>query len=307
MVTHCLLFSSHSRLTPTFTLVLTHPFTHARTRVHTSTHSQGNGNTSLQGPSPRSAPEYQPRPAQPCLAPPPHAYAAPQPGGPAPRRPFVAALEAAFGRRCRDVWRSAPPGRCDPRPCGHPASPRLLPDLASLGAALPPGPALLKLPAPGTLARPLARSPPAAHVPGAGPRAGGGSAWLGWVRRRPHGRGRLAGRLWPREVPARGGRWRRRGQVGAHHPVHPGTWNGPAGGAGAAAGGGLLYLWRGGSGDPAPEAPSGLGAGGQGGAGPALPFCTAVWAPGSCLLGALLGVGGVGLLRNVSGRAELGG
>lgn len=122
---------------------------------------------------------------------------------------------------CRDVWRSAPPGRCDPRPCGHPASPRLLPDLASLGAALPPGPALLKLPAPGTLARPLARSPPAAHVPGAGPRAGGGSAWLGWVRRRPHGRGRLAGRLWPREVPARGGRWRRRGQVGAHHPVHP--------------------------------------------------------------------------------------
>uniref|UniRef100_A0A8D1ZZH3 Ras-related protein R-Ras2 n=1 Tax=Sus scrofa TaxID=9823 RepID=A0A8D1ZZH3_PIG len=79
-------------------------------------------------------------------------------------------------RRCRDVWRSAPPGRCDPRPCGHPASPRLLPDLASLGAALPPGPALLKLPAPGTLARPLARSPPAAHVPGAGPRAGGGSA-----------------------------------------------------------------------------------------------------------------------------------
>lgn len=31
------------------------------------------------------------------LAPPPHAYVVPQPGGPAPRRPFVAVLEAAFG------------------------------------------------------------------------------------------------------------------------------------------------------------------------------------------------------------------
>ncbi|KAJ8777619.1 hypothetical protein J1605_014272 [Eschrichtius robustus] len=44
-------------------------------------------------------------------------------------------------------------------------------------------------------------------------------------------------------------------------------------GAGAAAGGGSRYLWRGGRGDPAPE----------------------------------LGVPGVGLLRNVSGRAELAG
>lgn len=31
------------------------------------------------------------------LAPPPHAYVVPQPSGPAPRRPFVAVLEAAFG------------------------------------------------------------------------------------------------------------------------------------------------------------------------------------------------------------------
>lgn len=29
-------------------------------------------------------------------------------------RPFVAALEAAFGRRCEVVWRSAPPGRRSP-------------------------------------------------------------------------------------------------------------------------------------------------------------------------------------------------
>lgn len=101
----------------------------------------------------------------------------------------------------------------------------------------------------------------------------------GRARRRPHGRGRLAGRLRPGEVPARGGRRRRRGQVGAHHPVHPGAWSGPAGGAGAAAGGGSRYLWRGGCRDPAPEARRGPGAswGGGGGAGGALPSALRPW------------------------------
>lgn len=44
-------------------------------------------------------------------------------------------------------------------------------------------PALSAAPAPATPARPLARSPPVAHVPGAGPRAGGGGAARpGWAR-----------------------------------------------------------------------------------------------------------------------------
>lgn len=52
---------------------------------------------------------------------------------------------------------------------------------------------------------------------GAGP---GGAAALGSPRL-PHGRG-LQGRPGAGEVPAGGGGRRRRGQVGAHHPVHPG-------------------------------------------------------------------------------------
>lgn len=75
------------------------------------------------------------------------------------------------------------------------------------------------------------------HVPAAGPKGGRRlSAWPGWAglgrRLCPHGRGRLAGRLRPGEVPAGGGRRGRRGQVGAHHPVHPGAWGGPAVGRG---------------------------------------------------------------------------
>lgn len=58
------------------------------------------------------------------------------------------------------------------------------------------------------------------------------------------------------------------------------------------AGGGQRYLWPGGCRDPAPEAPRRPGAG----AGPALR---------SCPPGARLAVPGVGLLRNVAGRAEL--
>uniref|UniRef100_A0A9L0SAB1 RAS related 2 n=1 Tax=Equus caballus TaxID=9796 RepID=A0A9L0SAB1_HORSE len=68
---------------------------------------------------------------------------------------------------------------------------------------------------------------------------------------------------------------------------------------------GSRYLWRGGRRDPAPEAPRGPGAGGGRGAGS--PSCPAAAAPRCCLPGAPLGVPGVGLLRNVSGRAELAG
>lgn len=114
MLTHCLSsFSSH-----TFAHTL---LTRTGTRVHTPL-SPGTGGAHRGGLSPTSsAPESQSGPARPRPAPPPHAYAASRPSGPAPRRPFVAALEAAFGRRCEVVWRSAPPGRRSPSPLRSPS------------------------------------------------------------------------------------------------------------------------------------------------------------------------------------------
>ena len=106
-------FSSH-----TFAHTL---LTRTGTRVHTPL-SPGTGGAHRGGLSPTSsAPESQSGPALPRPAPPPHAYAASRPSGPAPRRPFVAALEAAFGRRCEVVWRSAPPGRRSPSPLRSPS------------------------------------------------------------------------------------------------------------------------------------------------------------------------------------------
>uniref|UniRef100_A0A096MYB0 RAS related 2 n=1 Tax=Papio anubis TaxID=9555 RepID=A0A096MYB0_PAPAN len=118
-----------------------------------------------------------------------------------------------------------PPAAAAPGRCRHPASPRLGRYQASPqrhATALTGPPDTSRYPRPQRGRSPAASRP---HTSPAGPRAGGGgggSARSGWALRRPHGRGRLAGRLRPGEVPARGGRRGWRGQVGAHHPVHPG-------------------------------------------------------------------------------------
>lgn len=111
------------------------------------------------------------------LAPPPHAYVVPQPGGPAPRRPFVAVLEAAFG--C-----AAEPRRGSRSLAA--ASSALEPSrLSCVSGNSQPVPGIALRGPPGHSRAPRALPPvtqPAALVPGAGPRARGGRAGLGASR-----------------------------------------------------------------------------------------------------------------------------
>lgn len=124
-------------------------------------------------------------PRGPAPARPPHAYAAPQPSGPAPRRPFVAALEASFGRRCGDVWTSAPPARCRPWPLRSPRFSTLRAGLCQPGRRAaartgPPGSSGRPGPPPGR--SPAARRPHTSPEPGLGRAAARrGRAGLGGV------------------------------------------------------------------------------------------------------------------------------
>lgn len=94
--------------------------------------------------------------------------------------------------------RSATSATETPGPCGHPAHPRLGRDPASPGAT---GAALPAAPGAQDPVRPLARSPPAAHVPGAGPR----------VAAARRGRAGSAASPWPQPAggtaPARSTGW----------------------------------------------------------------------------------------------------
>ncbi|XP_032748741.1 ras-related protein R-Ras2 [Rattus rattus] len=107
------------------------------------------------------------------LAPPPHAYVVPQPGGPAPRRPFVAVLEAAFG--C-----AAEPRRGS-RSLAAVSSALEPSRLSCISGNSQPVPGIALRGPPGHSRAPRALPPvtqPAALVPGAGPRARGGRAGL---------------------------------------------------------------------------------------------------------------------------------
>lgn len=124
-------------------------------------------------------------PRGPAPARPPHAYAAPQPSGPAPRRPFVAALEASFGRRCGDVWTSAPPARCRPWPLRSPRFSTLRAGLCQPGrraAARTGSPGSSGRPGPPPGRSPAARRPHTSPEPGLGRAAARrGRAGLGGV------------------------------------------------------------------------------------------------------------------------------
>lgn len=117
MLTHC--------LTVFFQLPHFHthtPHSHRHTRTHPAQSRNWRGTPKGSEPYKLSARiSVRARAAPPRPAPPPHAYAASRPSGPAPRRPFVAALEVAFGRRCEVVWRSAPPGRRSSSPLRSPS------------------------------------------------------------------------------------------------------------------------------------------------------------------------------------------
>lgn len=134
------------------------------------------GSTALVGPGLLRARRARPRPAPSCIC----STSTRRPG------PQTAICSGAGGCERQALRRSVEeraPAAAVPGPA---LSPRLRasavpgPSQAPRSCA---SPALSAAPAPATPARPLARSPPVAHVPGAGPRAGGGGAARpGWAR-----------------------------------------------------------------------------------------------------------------------------
>lgn len=197
-----------------------------------------------------------------------------------------------------------------PRPL-PPLAPAVLPLLRASGGTRParaprcrPERPCRQLPAPGTPARrsPAARRPHTYPEPGLGRAAArrgrAGSAASPWPR--PAGgtapARRNTGSWWSAEAA-----WASRRSPSSSSRCLERACRGRRGGGGR----GLALPVAGRLPRPRPGGAARAGAGG--GAGPALLSCPAAVAPRSCLPGALLGVPGVGLLRNVSGRAELAG